>query len=962
MCRSVTFTLSILLLALSSGGAAADNPEAMQTLEQNWYSGWKVGEANWYHHATQGGRILPYEMFMALEQPSAEPTASDPPKLFGDMEYLSRFGFLPGAVDEYYNPDGLPIGFAIDRNWIDPNDPKAEPMKVVGFTCAACHTGQITHKNVRLRIEGGSAMINIGAFQKAFGGALIQTHSSPQKLDAFVARVLALKGIKAGEAPAPIVAMAKKKVTGGLDQAVAKVREVVAAEAALTPRPVDAGYSRTDALSLIGNRVFGRVGQINVISAQAPVNYPHLWDTPWFYWVQYNGSIRLPMVRNIGEALGVGAEMNKDFQTTVHVENLHLMEDQLAGKTPFSGLRAPAWPEDVLGKIDGIQNADGKWRAGKLLYEQRCIHCHYRIEDYQLALKQDVESKEYKKYWSHPNKFERGYMKLPLINYVDIGTDPAAVVDFYQRIVYTGSLPGLPSTMSAVEALARVTIKVRELEFARLTQEEQDEYDGYRELDDDEGAVARLDYKARPLNGVWATAPFLHNGSVPNLYELLGPQSERSETFYLGSTEFDPVKVGFDAEQADGRFLMDTKLAGNRNTGHEFRDLTDAEMNQLSPYQREKWNQGKGWAVLGVVGKKLTDAERWALIEYVKSLGSPQPVRVIGKEYPSPAEPVFIKTLGEMQTMLQFKVGKERRGQHFKTHGTVKANFQVADDLKDELRIGLFSQAGNYDALIRFSNGDGDNDQDADVHGMAIKVFAPDKSDPEKTVIQDFLLADNPVFFAKDLQHLLQFLGPVMTAPEAQRTGVKMVLATTTHPALATFRKILTTSPLQAEYWSQTPYKFGSTAVKYYVTPHPDNAEPKLMLRARVPKNALREAMVERLVRQKKSASFDFWIQLQTDPYAMPIEDATVRWDSEPIKVATITIHDEEFASDKRNGLAENIAFSPWNALPEHTPLGGINRARRPIYQASQKLRHETNQVEADPLMGLELFNPPVPQ
>ena len=44
----------------------------------------------------------------------------------------------------------------------------------------------------------------------------------------------------------------------------------------------------------------------------APANYPQIWDTAWFDWVQYNGSIRMPMARNMGEALGVGAVVNLD--------------------------------------------------------------------------------------------------------------------------------------------------------------------------------------------------------------------------------------------------------------------------------------------------------------------------------------------------------------------------------------------------------------------------------------------------------------------------------------------------------------------------------------------------------------------------------------------------------------------------------------------------------------------------
>ncbi len=100
-----------------------------------------------------------------------------------------------------------------------------------------------------------------------------------------------------------------------------------------------------------------------------------------------------------------------------------------------------------------------------------------------------------------------------------------------------------------------------------------------------------LAYKARPLNGIWATAPYLHNGAVPTLYDLLLPEEERPQTFTVGRMEFDPVKVGFvhAADDAQAPFVYDTTLPGNLNTGHNFTS-------------------------------KLTEDERWALVEYLKTL------------------------------------------------------------------------------------------------------------------------------------------------------------------------------------------------------------------------------------------------------------------------------------------------------------------------------------------------------
>lgn len=97
-------------------------------------------------------------------------------------------------------------------------------------------------------------------------------------------------------------------------------------------------------------------------------------------------------------------------------------------------------------------------------------------------------------------------------------------------------------------------------------------------------ATVDFAYKARPLNGIWATAPYLHNGSVPNLDELLKPAAKRVIQFKLGSREFDPLRVGYVSDQ--GEFTYDTTLKGNSNAGHDDygREFTETERRQLIEY------------------------------------------------------------------------------------------------------------------------------------------------------------------------------------------------------------------------------------------------------------------------------------------------------------------------------------------------------------------------------------------
>ena len=106
--------------------------------------------------------------------------------------------------------------------------------------------------------------------------------------------------------------------------------------------------------------------------------------------------------------------------------------------------------------------------------------------------------------------------------------------------------------------------------------------------------------KAGPLEAIWATGPFLHNGSVPNIDELLRPVEERSTTFWVGSVELDLAKMGFVSKEEGGASLFDTRLRGNGNGGHDFRKelgvppYTAEERRQIIEYLKDP-NQFSGY-------------------------------------------------------------------------------------------------------------------------------------------------------------------------------------------------------------------------------------------------------------------------------------------------------------------------------------------------------------------------------
>ena len=457
------------------------------------------------------------------------------------------------------NPDRLPIGLAKD---VGPDG------EFIGVTCAACHTGQIRFNGTLLRIDGGPATHNLsGFFIKAYA-ALADTLAHPLKFRRFAKKVLGGNYSLAEQTRLGLkVARELKNPVYTLVQGT--LRHLY---------PTEEGPGRLDALGRGGNLVLGtRIGNTrNLAVANGPVSYPHLWGTTSFDWVQWNGSIQQPMARNIGEALGVNALITLQgnpadiFESTVNIQNLFLLEKKL------EKLEAPRWPENVLGPID-----QEKASRGEALYTQHCAACH--------------ESKP-----REPNEFGKVFLRIIMVRLDVIGTDPTAAVNFNRRLVRTGQLSqppiGLPPVITAANALEEVTRQVTKRKYAELNipPEMQDEMNGWRE----NKIRAPLAYRARNMDGIWATAPYLHNNSVPSLYQLLLPAAERAREFSVGSLEYDPRVVGFQTANFEGGFRFRTNITGNSNAGHEFRD---------------------GPRVKGVIGPLLSEPERWAIVECLKT-------------------------------------------------------------------------------------------------------------------------------------------------------------------------------------------------------------------------------------------------------------------------------------------------------------------------------------------------------
>ena len=557
--------------------------------------GWDHGNIEWYNHTTQGSTFsLKTEWFLALEQPvfAFDPESS----LFRRPDYLGRFGFLfdtheASKKDNYPNAKlDLPVGFTEDRDFVDPMT--QQRMSVIGLSCAACHTGQLNYKGTGVRIVGGQSMANFIKFQNALGLAMLFTYYDPLRFERFATRVLG-KDHKA-ESKAQL----KKELHAAMEASVSKQMALDKKYPVIT----EEGFGRLDALNRIGNFVFGlELYEGNTRNVDAPVTFPYLWGMSWLDWVQYNGSVMQPMTRNAGEALGVFAPINLTdlsqtlFQSSLTVQYLYVFEQLLGGTKPFEGLKAPEWPSEIFGAID-----QDKAAKGKVLYREKCATCHLPPVDSNEICHQD--------YWTKPNEWNKRFLKVTMVNVDLLGTDSQEVMDWARRTVETKQL-GL-GVVKAEQGLPLTVENATKLKYDAMgfDQAKRDEYNGYRP----NKVRAPLCYKARSLEGIWATPPYLHNGSVPNLYQLLSPVAERDRTFYLTSQEFDPKNVGYSTEYVYQGFKLDTDHVGNHNNGHEFRDLGLEE--------KKDWNGT--YPFRGVLGPVLAISERWELVEYLKTLKS----------------------------------------------------------------------------------------------------------------------------------------------------------------------------------------------------------------------------------------------------------------------------------------------------------------------------------------------------
>ena len=302
------------------------------------------------------------------------------------------------------------------------------------------------------------------------------------------------------------------------------------------------------------------------------------------------------------------------------------------------------------------------------------------------------------------------------------------------------------------------------------------------------------------------------------------------------------------------------------------------------------------------------------------------------------------------------------RGGNTKTHGIVRGEFIVHDNLPPQFRHGIYAEPHTYRTWVRFSGPGPYITPDIDDPGffsISIKLMGvpgPKLMEEEKFTVDmfgvctaTFVTADtkaNAQLQRASVQnaaifHFLNFRKPHLLDLIMQSLFMKTQ-----------------TSPFEASYFSCVPYLLGEgQAMQYSVWPKSKKRSRIPRLPLRPPDDYLRQAMVAALT--AGDVELDIRLQLQTDPHLMPIENNAVLWPeklSPRVSVATLRLPRQQFDSPAQLDFAKKLSYNPWHTIAEHRPLGNQSRARRRMYYTLSKLRHDMNAVPHYEPNGDEVF------
>ena len=554
----LVFTGTLLLSSCESKPSfEASIPE-----QPTWIpNGWSYAERTEFYHLPEGSELMPYAVLANI-------TSVKTGKPF--LEQMERFGFVPDAQSTT-NPRGLPIGLTTVRS----REQSITGLEMVGFNCAACHVGKMTFRGKSIILDGAPSLLNLQAYQIELKASLEATLKSPAKTLALVVEID--REMRAADTPkvekaaaytsdpalqtganveaAPTADAHFQNVPSAVadrtrpttprnaftfaerlkwDVAFLKGRLAYLKSGKLLVDGTEPGPGRIDAFGAARNILF----PADAVRMQAPVSYPFIWDVPEALpqkikgeevWLHYDGNTNSLLERNIGQSIAMGAVFEPTtYKSTIRIANLYELE-VLTRK-----LKAPVWPAEILGGID-----KGKAKIGEQIFDASCADCH-RNRLFPLTAT-----------GTDPNRANS--FGLPVGKKTPFPTAIKPILDGLKMRAFADD--NISSTVQATMDAPNVVWR------------------------------ATGQYLARPLHAVWATSPYLHNGSVPTLWDLLHPD-RRPAKFAVGSHEYDPVKLGYVTTSG---WMFDTSQPGNSNTGH-------------------------------IYGANLTEDQKLALLEYLKTI------------------------------------------------------------------------------------------------------------------------------------------------------------------------------------------------------------------------------------------------------------------------------------------------------------------------------------------------------
>lgn len=544
---SVLCILLLLLFLWLCCRQEADAPEAHKIVTHNGIvylgQGWGLSERQKLSYTSFGSRIINYSWFLALEN-------ADSDQLFRDQTHMARLGFINEPASEF-NPDGLSFGITKDSDGKD--------NAWVGLSCSACHSGQVLIQGRTVHIDGGQSLIDYTRFEVELLASLKATLNQPEKWQRFMGRLAHTQ---------------KNLDSNSVKQQIDNRIRELDIRYAINATPVPYGHGRLDAFGQIFNAIAVEALNIpeNKRVPDAPTSFPVLWDASHLDVVQWNASAPNkepgPLAQNATTALAVYGIVDvlghaRTYPSSIQIKNLGYIQ------RGFYKLTSPKWPEELAGKLDAPLKTQGE-----KIYQQQCSQCHGVVN-------------------SNDPKRKLVAVATPA---AEVGTDARMVNNFTEDSVKTGELEGKHFALWFGDKFAKEATRldvVMHVTLGALLHHPWDSFCAFiEEFANNKSRTLPANihyYKARPINGIWASAPYLHNGSVPTVYDLLLPAAQRPTQFFVGNRELDAVKVGNQTTAVEAASLFDTRLVGNSNVGHEY-------------------------------GTQLNEPERMALLEYIKSL------------------------------------------------------------------------------------------------------------------------------------------------------------------------------------------------------------------------------------------------------------------------------------------------------------------------------------------------------